>query len=93
MKSAKISKYIFQNKKIRYKSKPKVTQFPTLLKTKKAFFFSYQESDGRHAMARDYEEYAYLTVVRQPFHASLVRPVVAKENLNVLSIQLDIFLM
>lgn len=42
-------------------------------------------------MAKDYEVYAYLTVAIRPFHASLVMPVVAKENPSALSTQLDIF--
>lgn len=42
-------------------------------------------------MAGDYEEYVCLTAEALPFHASLEKPEVAKENPNVLSIQLDIF--
>jgi hypothetical protein len=43
-------------------------------------------------MAKDYEEYVYLTAAKQPFHASLVMPAVAKENPSALSTQLDILI-
>ena len=46
----------------------------------------------QHEMAKDYEEYVYLTVATQPFHASLVMPEVAKENPSAPSTQLDILI-
>ena len=46
----------------------------------------------QHEMAKDYEEYVYLTVAILPFHASLVMPEVAIENPSALSTQLDILI-
>lgn len=58
----------------------------------KIISITHLRNEQQHVMARDYEEFAYSIVVKQPFHAFPETPEVAKENLNVLSTRLIIFL-